>query len=442
MTTLVLLVVGVIGAMVLLAVVERVLDRPELGWWIGFVSAAAGALELPLRAEVAGIQITLADLGFVVLIAVVITRALRGHRYGSSQLLLTVALLMVLFSVARGTLEFELTAAVNEARETLYFVAAALFAATTPWDGDTRDRFVRAWMVYAAVLIGVFFLRIGIVVAGLPLLGAWYSPEFGGLRVIYANSAFVIAQAFLMLLPRVLRGDATRKERWGTIGLGVMVALTQHRSVWAVTLIAGCCVGWQYRRVMSRGFLATGLVLAGSLAVASVVVFDGGEIISQAGQTDAASTRTLEWRTSGWLDLIANSGPDDVLETLLGEPYGTGFAREVSAGFEVAVKPHNMYLELGLRIGLVGLFALVAAVAGTFRRLRRPVMEQGELLTDGALRVAILAIAIFALPYNAQLDQALLLGLAMSLVGNARRRPQPPPLGDLRRRGSVPAGVP
>ncbi|WP_108666752.1 O-antigen ligase family protein [Euzebya rosea] len=407
-----------------LFVLDLTLERQDVPWI--FVCAIALAREMsdPLPAiNAAGIAINGEDIILAVALLVVTGWLFRGMALQTPQTLMALAVLLVMMSVLRGAPEFGLPAAINEARETLYFLGAGLLGSFAPVGPKDRRRLMNGWLVLCGGLAALAILRWGIVFSGLPFRGHWYESEFAGLRVLDSNGALVLTIGFLMLLPRLLRGRATRLEQLAGGCFGVVVVLLQHRSVW-LTLVAGTAyLVWDNRKRVSRTMVMSvgvGVVVFG---LVSLLLVDFAALGEQAGRADATSDKTWQWRVSGWADLLEESGPVGPFEYLFGVPYGSGWERSVSAGFDVDVPPHNFYLEMLLRIGLVGILLVVAAGWMSARRLRHHELEVDDGYLNASVMLTILTIqALYSVPYNLGMEQGLLFGLAMAIWADPQRR--------------------
>ena len=123
------------------------------------------------------------------------------------------------------------------------------------------------------------------------------------------------------------------------------------------------------------------------------------------------------------------------VDWVIGEPFGTGFAREVQ-GTEVLADPHNFYVTTLLRAGAVGFVALIALSFGLLLALRRtPAQTGGGLLAPGVFPALLAMQAVWFLTWEPGMEQGIIAGLAVGLaVARGRGRP--------RSRGTAPAGRP
>lgn len=426
----VLLLAGAIAVLGLIWLLDTVIRSQRTGLYlIVGLNVVDLAVSLP-RADVGGTTVTVNDVVFVVVMAALLARVLRGWSPSTLQLGIILLLCIIIFSIARGTLVFGLASSVNEARSTLYFVSVILYASFLSPDDGTRTEAARLWFAYALGLVGVTVLRWAIVLGGLPGRGNWFDPGYGGLRVIYSDETLAISAAFLIVFPRIIRGEATRREWQLGAVFGGTVLVLQHRSVIAVLLAGAAVLLWYHRHLLSRQVVYGGCLAAMAVGVALVTLLDGGQLASQASQADAANTVTFEWRIQGWQVLLRDSGPTGPEEAALGKPYGSGYERRLPTGERVDVAPHNMYLELLLRVGLAGLGVYVGIGLIAWNRLRRhrPTMGSGYL-DDSTLAAILVAFALYMVPYNLFTQTGVLVGLAISAAVRDRGRDGPPEQG-------------
>jgi hypothetical protein len=218
-----------------------------------------------------------------------------------------------------------------------------------------------------------------------------------------------------------------RGRRLLALSLLLIVILLQHRTVWVV-VAAMAVAGWALRparpgqRILSGAFGVTALGLAALAFYVGAFGNVGGTLAASA--EEARSTHsTLTWRVMGWQDLLDK--PRSVVEWLIGTPFGAGYERYVN-GTLVEFSPHDYYLHVGMRLGVMGLALLVAAYTLIWWRLPR------DSPSSLPLRVLIVGQLVFFVAYPAFLDQGVLLGLFLWHVGAdpTGRVPDPVTPGD------------
>jgi hypothetical protein len=242
------------------------------------------------------------------------------------------------------------------------------------------------------------------------------------LRVIYAAPALVLAQVFIVT-SFAARAELDLPHTWRflpVVLLPVVVGL-QHRSVWVVLLACSILMALLAKRLRGRLFL----VLGGGILVGSLLVlFSFGTGIGGVGPSlegsalEAFGTQrsTLLWRVEGWKALLGDNRMSSGLDYLLGLPLGSGYLRAVF-GSQVGVSPHNFYITIFLRTGLLGLCAFALMYLGCLRPLFAAARQGGRWGSWAQMMfVLLVSQLLFYIPYGASYEQGLLLGSAMGLA--------------------------
>lgn len=356
--------------------------------------------------------------------------------------LLPVLVLVALagWSTLRGVAAFGIEAAGNDARVYFWhFLAFALYVATLPLNAPLSRVVPRAWLASAAAYVllslagwlgrGLHSLTTHVAVDGVTV-----DP-----RPVPAGAALVIAQGAMLLLCLPARGRSgpassepgTRKAaRRGVLAvpaaflLLVLVALLQHRTVWVGAV--AMALGWWVLRPARAGqrmtsAIAGAVVLSFAALLYSIGAFGSiGASLADSFNETQGTRSSFVWRVLGWQELL--NAARTPMQWLLGSPFGSGYARSIEGGL-VTVSPHDYYLHLVLRLGLVGLVALLALYVVVWRRLGRG--GEGNL----ALRLVIIGQLVLFVAYSAPPEQAVLLGWclwqARASEADAARRPSP-----------------
>lgn len=333
--------------------------------------------------------------------------------------------LLVLASLATGTGKYGIQAAGNDAR--VYFLhplGAAWYIATVR-PGTSVDRTVtRVWIGLAFVfsVTAVFWwLRLGI---GSNSSYVVSDGQVVNSRPIDAAAALVIAQASVMLLCAPARVRAARLLAGPLL---VVVILLQHRSAWLAAMVM--VPGWLLFRTGSAGRKAAGMGIAAVLAISAVftALFLPDSTVTDDLTASATNEDTMQWRMDSWHLLIGRL--HGIRDWLFGIPFGSGFER-LLYGSVVESQPHNFYVHLLLRLGLVGLCTAVVLALATLRETS-PRTPMGLVLW-----LAMAGDACFCLTYALPFMQSLLIGLLL-------RQPRPgAPATDRRHPRPFPAEVP
>jgi O-antigen ligase len=188
----------------------------------------------------------------------------------------------------------------------------------------------------------------------------------------------------------------------------VAVILLQHRTVWVATLMMA--LAWWVLRPARDGrrFVSAG---AGTLelSVTALLYCVGtfgiiGDRLTASFEETQRTQSTFTWRVLSWQDLL--DVPRSYVQWLIGAPFGSGYERFIS-GTLVTVSPHDYYVHIMLRLGLVGLLALLFVYFQAWRRLAR--VGPAAL----GIRIVLLGQLVFFVSYWPSPEQAVLLGFCL-----------------------------
>lgn len=419
---LLLLAVAAVGGV---AVIEAVVRRSDVGAGLvlGLLLFDTFFAHVSTSIFVGPVRIGTSDILFVVLLTAAVARLLRVKRFTTPQRLLIAMLLIIAWSLARGAGPFGIPAAVNDARGFLWFTGAALYFSTVEPRRELLDRIGRLWLFAAVALSALAVLRWGALAAGINqgMLAGAAGTE---VRVLNAGQTFVIAVGAFLAFP-LLADSRRRMTRFVGPAMLVVVVLLQHRSVW-VAAAAGTVYLLYRQRALAKHALAALVAAVAVLAVLVSTVFYDGEVAAteQLAQS-AQSTGTWEWRVAGWAALLRDSGPEGTGELLVGRPMATGWERQLGPlGRTVDVSPHNHYVSVFLRLGAIGLAALLLIYAFALRGTQLAARQghlKGSVLEPDVIHVAIAVQLIYYIPYSTATEHAILLGLAVAVASQAMR---------------------
>lgn len=273
--------------------------------------------------------------------------------------------LLIAFSLLRGFAEFGLGASFNEARPVVWIFLAMTWALSVEWSTQDRRRIIlilgwglTAAAAYHALLYGVGSSASAIEVDGMARTG----------RILLASQAIILAVCgFMLALGAVQRSRFTAVS--GILFLAVAV-VSQHRSVWIAMSIAAIAVvllapGW-------AGRLRASVIAFGTLGASYVVATSGvfGELVRDIASS-ASDFRSLDARSTSWEQLVQGLFDEGLFAVLFGLPFGSGFVRIEPNGLVQTYSPHNWYVLLILRVGLLGLVAWSAVLVGIILLARK-----------------------------------------------------------------------
>lgn len=412
-----------VGALVGLWLLEVTIRRTDVG-----ASLVLGLfvieLVLPhvfLGTVVGPLNVFASDLLVAVLLGGFVARMLRVSRLTNPQRLMVVFLLLVAWSMARSLIDFAGVEAVAGARSYLRFISSALYFSTVEPDRELFDRIARLWLAAAAALCALVLVRWSANAVGVS------GGVFGtgrNLRAIPSDGALLIAQGAIMALPFV--GDRSRPLlRWLAPAFLVFVVVLQHRTVWVVTILGAVYLLYRQRSLTKNLLIALGVGFS-LLALLTFTVLDSYDLeVTESVAESAQNTDTFSWRLEGWSALLRDAGPEGPVEWIVGRPMDVGWDRTMIHGpaiVVVDVSPHNYYLEAVLRVGIVGLAAILLVYAMALRGTasRFPADRRTErLLSASALHVLVATQLVYYLAYSNDAAQGLLLGLGCALAARS-----------------------
>jgi hypothetical protein len=414
------------GAAVGVAVVDVLVRRAELGAGLLLGAALLNATlvgRVPSLTMPGGVRVQLHDVAFALVLAAAILRLLRIRRFAPVQRWVVLLGITLLPSLLLGVLAYGPQHSIAEFRLFLPFVSGALYFATFPPSTSMNDRIGKLWLAISVPWMALVCLRWLDTLAGINL--GVPQERFGAdaaLKVLDGPYTFFLASAALLTVPSwPLRDDRSRRlTRLGALLL-LFVVLLNRRTVW-LTMIIGIAVLMVRGRRLRRRAVAM-VVCAVLLTVGAYIALGGTSSEEEPVATSAVNTGTLDWRIQGWSVLLEglSKGP---AQWLLGEPFGTGFTRDIE-GSEVQGEPHSFYVTTLLRTGVVGLLALIALSFGLLRALWRTAPDGGGGLLAPAVFPALLAMQIvWFLTWLPGMEQGIVTGLAVGLAAaRAQGRP-------------------
>ena len=320
-----------------------------------------------------GVQVYVTDVVVSLVVGAAVLRLLRQRRFDRYQRWLLLLGVLVLVSLVRGVAAFGVQQSVNDFRQYLFFAGVAVYFATFPPAVWLSDRIGRIWLAVSIPMMVLVSLRWLAVFAGIDL--GVPAEKFGAdaaIRVIDGPFTFFLASAFVLTIPAWLRGEQQRWVRRISVPLLLFVLLLNRRTVWLAIVVGVAVLVLRDRRLGRRALL---LVTLGALMTAVAFVWLGG--LQEGSEPVVRSgSGNLTWRLEGWSELV-DAWSRNPTDWAVGQPVGSSFARVIE-GSETTSHPHNFYIEMLIRTGIVGLLALVVLTAGLLRALwRTPSRDAG-----------------------------------------------------------------
>jgi len=389
-------------------------------WWLPIAVAATafGIVNVHLHRDF-GIEteyLLLSPRDLTALIAMVAAgiRLLVAGRIPRLQLLCLAATTSLIVAFLYGSAQYGVATAGTFYRHFFYLTAGMLYAMTFPWNAPDIDRFVRLWM-FAGALLAILCLSLWIA-PGWMEFGADDLGHFAYLsrRVLPAASALLLSQIALIGIAAWVRGQIRPGLLLLTVVCLLLTLLLFHRSVWFSTL-AGLTA---LMLVNPRNLVpVSGIILVVSLIGGVAAGLAGGlgqdllaaPLASAVGEA-LSENSSLDWRVTGWEILLQRTFAEGPLSILFGGGFGTGYERVIGWS-EIGYSPHNVYVEIFINAGLVGLGLWLLFHAATVFVLWTRQVPEDTLLDRGASIALMVSLLAYGLPYSPPTEQGFLIGV-------------------------------
>lgn len=320
------------------------------------------------------------------------------------------------------------TAAGTEVREYFYYWAVGLFCCTADFDEPALRRIGR-WALWTAYgLIGIALYRwIGVAVGLVPaslLREVGVTSDF---RALPSHAALYLSVAALVATMAWLRGTGGARSGLHAFIFTAFVLILQHRSVWIAHLVGLLYLAFQERDALPRRFpWILAFLLIGGISVGIAAIFGYLDPLFEALWASTISVidsqSSVTDRVFGWESLVADWASSSIGTLLLGFPYGHGWRRVID-GRVIEFSPHNFYVDMLLRVGLVGVAILLwANVMATVHSLRAKVTSEVEYLLLRGMGVILVVAFVYYVPYTGHYVLGAVTGLALAQIIRLRRR--------------------
>jgi hypothetical protein len=316
----------------------------------------------------------------------------------------------------------------TEVRPFFYLWVAGLYCCATDFSEFDLRRIGRwcTWSAYAFIAIAIYFW-VGIELGFVNRKEVFdYAGAGTVFRPVGSHAAFFVAAVALVQTIAWLRGTGTRFSGWHAVAFIAFVTILQHRSVWIAAAIGLMCVFFLERRHLPKRLpMLLGFALIASLLIslaAGVGYFDElTRRMLQSTLSMADHQGTFAARVDGWERLVETWVESSTETIVFGFPFGRGYTR-LYYGQLIEFAPHNFYLDLVLRVGVVGLalFLLATGIA-IVHALRTDCASEFEYLLMRGLGVVLLASLVYYIAYPSYYILGGATGVALSHVIRQRR---------------------
>ncbi len=336
---------------------------------------------------------------FVVLRRREIARALRENPF------LSLFLLLILASVAFYTSLYG-KSALGEGRKYFFHFFFPLLAAVSIRDHRDLRR-----LMSIVVFVGIGISMLGIIRL---LMGS------GMYHVINAEAALILLFCIFALLVFEANGSAITTRLLDTAMIllfTLMIILPRHRSVWLAAVFGLLLLLGLYRKqLLYVGKIAYATLMALALLGAVLITsprFGSTFTQSAEGILNPTSDKTAAWRITGWKQQLGRLLGENFL---IGEGLGGYYSWRTESGQHVSFQPHNGYLQILLKLGLVGLLVYGLLVVSFFRRALDALRKLPRGPTKAIVEAGVLNFAVshvFLMGYGFHLVMFTFFALAM-----------------------------
>jgi hypothetical protein len=372
MTYLALLGLGAAAAFAMVVAAFRKWPQAPLYCVTVFATTVWDFPNKPPLATVLGSSIHIED---VILLAALCSVAVNSEQFWKTvrpyKIIVVTSAICVGTSLIAGLITFGSNTAINEFRSFFYPLGMVVWFLNQEWTTLQAKRRFRRW----AVVTGIAITAAGIMHVGLYGLGkadsfvvsAVSGEEMTG-RPLTSDQAVMLV--FLGILMFALKGR--EKRQWDSLlGLVFIIfsVVCQQRSAWLALALAMVPIVFRLRGAAGARFYV-GIFFASLIAAIVILSGAAGDVISSLVYS-LQSAGTYVGRVDSWSTLVNASFERGYGSVIFGQPFGFGYLREDYRGFMISYAPHNWYVSIFLRLGLVGLVLFMSLLVWIFLRLAR-----------------------------------------------------------------------
>lgn len=378
-----------------------------------------------VSASYSGIKIVPEDLLTILLAVVSVIRILNKGPSLSQGLWLGFGGLISV-SLFLGISKYGIAPAGNAVRKAFYFWACVAYFSSYEYPRHKQAEIIR-WLSAVGALVSIIVVyRWTLDTLGLSGGKVWSSMSQNiPYRVIGATHALFFANLLIIGIHRKIKGYAERYWRFLLPLLMIEILLLQHRSVWMATLVGlTLLIMLAPRKLQSTSSKSAIPSVIGILVAISLLVggyLDGfTNALVQSIQEATSEESTFVWRLLGWQSLLGQWWEGGWTTRLIGKPFGSGWERYIDdiSSTAIMVSPHNTYLNMLLRVGLLGLTVFLGTYTVLTLQLiwKRRTEGAEDPLSTNLLLTLIAMQVVFFVPYGFPMSQAIILGIALSMA--------------------------
>ncbi len=397
--------VVLIGLPVGAFVIFKIRQNAVHGAWLVIASACFNAILLGQTPLIhAGISVYFVDLAYGALAFAALTRIGPNLSIAPIPTTWIVFAAVMVLSCLVGLSSFGTSAGV-EFREHFCLLSASAYFAVTATSRDVSESIPRVLIVGGVLISLVVLLR-----WTLPETQMSLHADLEGLdgRAIPASSAFVVLVGAVVLIHFALIRGLSAWQATILFLLALVVVGIRHRTVWFAA-IGGLLFLILFQKKGRGSLIAYGAVMASVGLIVSLLMFQAGigtleriaERLDDFGSASSGTGTFLD-RYLGWLDLLGQYAEWSYLDQFFGRAFGSGFGRVVTvdgATHVAQTSPHNYYVDILFRVGLIGLVMFLVTI---FAQLVRLVRFRSPATDNSATLYSMLLVmgSIYAITYR------------------------------------------
>lgn len=380
-----------------------------------------------------GIIVYPQDLLFAPMALVALIRLMRPGALASVPKSLLVLTGVMAVGFLWGLVKYGTTAGV-EFRNDFYFITGIFYFSSFAW---SRERVARllSWLfpVVLLIMLVVWYRWLADAIGLDWVEPIWRYADTTGiaLRVINSQQTWMLGLAVILLVYAMAVGNSLARWYFALPLLGLTVLVLQHRSVWVAAflpaLLAFIIVRQSQGKLASRMLVIAAVTAAVTVPLLATGKFSGAtsSVAELAVRATSTTEGTFVARAKGWDALLKQWVEAGPRAWAIGSPYGSGYVREDGShrGKEIAYAPHNYYVQLLLRTGVVGLLAFLAFNIYLFRGAIRLAGGPHDKLTGYAMLGVVMSFALYNIPYSPIYTQGLFLGVILGLILQYQKNP-------------------
>jgi O-antigen ligase len=225
--------------------------------------------------------------------------------------------------------------------------------------------------------------------------------DFRGVRYLDTYQAFNIMLASCLIAIRPSAGVRNSWRSWSLAAMLAIVALwTRNRAAVVALLVALVAVA-----ILQRRFRLVIMTIVGVAVSVGAIALLSDSMMQQISHAFAGVLNPVQDDTGRWRLFLQLSAIEQGLKTpFVGQGYGGYYYFEAPGMEPILAPPHNQYIELFLKAGLVGLGLCLASLwtyaSSIWRAQLQPALNGNERLVLRGLMLVIVAVIPYGLAYD------------------------------------------